>query len=349
MAHRDGASSVQGNAIRITRLNTDGSIDGDFPVLTTRGFISATFSPEFEEGDEIAEKRADGGVCISWKADDTLKRLNFSLALCSPDPEAAALLAGGKIILNDEGEVIGYTSPVVGSVVGNPVAIEIWSTANVGGKPAAGTPYWHWVFPYVKVRYEGDREFGNSALTNEFTGQALGNAALTPNGLNPNNVGDSWVTYKEALENPFSYVRAAALPPFGWAEGTPGEGNDWPADEENTMNPEEAVVAANASVGTAPAAGPVTGNEGNGTVRVVTGTGAVWVVRDGDWVDTANPITPAPAKAAIVFQNPGTTSPAGTWAANDVAYWEDGTDIYKTYVYNGTTWSAATAENVSKV
>ena len=31
MAHRDGASSVQGNAIRITRLETDGSIDDEFP------------------------------------------------------------------------------------------------------------------------------------------------------------------------------------------------------------------------------------------------------------------------------------------------------------------------------
>jgi hypothetical protein len=339
MAHRDGASSVQGNAIRITRLNIDGSIDPDFPVLTTRGFISATFSPEFEEGDEIAEKRADGGVCISWKADDTLKRLNFSLALCAPDPEAAALLAGGKIILDVNGEVIGYTSPIAGSVVGNPVAIEIWSTANVGGKPAAGTPYWHWVFPYVKVRYEGDREFGNSALTNEFTGQALGNAALVPTGLNPNNSGDSWVTYKEALENPFSYVRAAQLPPFGWAEGTPGSGNDWPADEENTMNPEQGGGgAATAGVGTAPTAGPVTGGEADGTLRVVTGTGAVWIVRTGEWEDSTEVITPAPAAVAIVTVLPSGALPANPPSDGDAVFYDDGGIEYDIWQKTAGTW-----------
>ena len=128
--------------MRITRLETDGSIDDNYPILTTTGFISATFGTEFEEGDEITEKAADGSVCISWKADDSLKRLTFGLSLCSPDPEAATLLAGGEVIRAPEppatGEIIGYTSPRIGSVADNPVAIEIWSLANVGGKPAAG-------------------------------------------------------------------------------------------------------------------------------------------------------------------------------------------------------------------
>jgi len=345
MAHRDGASSVMGNAIRITRLNTDGSIDPDFPILTTRGFISATFSPEFEEGDEIAEKRADGGVCISWKADDTLKRLNFSLALCAPDPEAAALLAGGKIILDENGNVVGYTSPVVGSVVGNPVAIEIWSTANVGGKPAAGQPYWHWVFPYVKVRYEGDREFGNSALTNEFTGQALGNAALVPTGLNPNNVDDSWVTYKEALENPFSYVRTAALPAFGWAEGTPGDGNEWPADEENTLNPELDVDTPTAGMGTAPIAGPT--GAPDGSIIVTSDDGSVWIVRAGSWVDSAVDITPIPPDVDIVTVDPGTTPPAGLPANDSAAFYDDGGTEYAIWQNVAGTWTDST-DTVSK-
>ncbi len=211
MAARDGASSVQGQLIRITPLNEDGSIDTNKPVLTTKGFISASFSPEYEDGDEISEKNASGGVCVSWKAPDTLKRLSFSLSLCSPDPEAAALLAGGKVIC-DGTEIIGYTSPVVGGTADNPVAIEIWSIANIGGKPAAGTPYWHWAFPYVKIRYDGSREFSNSALSNEFSGQALGNGALVGQGLNPLNLADDFVKYREALINPFSYVRTASYP-----------------------------------------------------------------------------------------------------------------------------------------
>lgn len=198
--------------MRVTKLLTNGDIDTDFPVLNTRGFITASFSPQFEDGDEITEKAADGSVCITWKNDDSLLRLDFSLSLCSPDPEVAAVLAGGCIIRNDDGEIIGYTSVPVGSTVGNPVAIEIWSIANIGGKPASDNPYWHWVFPYVKVRYEGDREFTNGALSNEFTGQALGNSALAAAGLNPANAGDDFVTYREALVNPFTYVRTTGQP-----------------------------------------------------------------------------------------------------------------------------------------
>lgn len=212
MAPRDGASSVQGTKLRATRLHLDGSIDTDFPVLVTNGFMTASFSSEYEEGDEINDKAADGSVCISWKADDSLKRLNFGLSLCSPDPEASALIAGGNLIRSGTSAVVGYTSPPVGSVADNPVAIEIWSIANVGGKPAAGTPYWHWVFPYVKIRYDGDREFTNGALANAFTGLAYGNSALVSTGLNPDNLNDDFVTYKAALSNPFSYVRTTTMP-----------------------------------------------------------------------------------------------------------------------------------------
>lgn len=212
MAARDGASSVQGTWMRVTKLTTAGAIDTDYPVLNTKGFISASFSPQFEDGDEITEKAADGSVCVSFKGDDSLTRLDFSLSVCTPDPEIAALLAGGNVLLSGSDEVIGYTSVGVGATVGNPVAIEIWSIANVGGKPASDYPYWHWVFPYVKVRYEGDREFSNGLLANEFSGQALGNTALVQTGLNPANTGDDFVTYREALVNPFTYVRATGQP-----------------------------------------------------------------------------------------------------------------------------------------
>lgn len=245
MAARDGASSVLGRLMRVTPLTAAGEVDTTKPVFVTTGFISASFSIEYEDGDEITEKAANGSVCISYKADDTLKRLNFNLSVCSPDPEAAAVLAGGLLLEGDPdlcdgvaGTIAGYSSPAVGEAADNPVAIEIWSTANVGGKPATGQPYWHWVFPYVKVRYTGDREFGNSALANEFEGQGLGNDALTAAGLYyhtllsvdafPGEELEDWVVYKSALANPFSYVRACdPLPDSGfyWVGAT----TDWDA------------------------------------------------------------------------------------------------------------------------
>ena len=60
---------------------------------------------------------------------------------------------------------------------------------TVNGKPAAGQPYWHWAFPYVRVRWDGDRVFENGALANDFTGTGVGNDSLVPAGLNPANQG----------------------------------------------------------------------------------------------------------------------------------------------------------------
>jgi hypothetical protein len=223
MTARDGASSVQGVLMRVRPLNVDGTFDTSKPVHWTSGFISASFAPELTTGDEIETKAADGSVCVSWKADDSLKRLTFNLALCNVDPEVVKLLAGGSIIVDGSADAIGYSSAPVGSAIGNPVCIEIWSYRNVGGKPGT-PPYYHWVFPYVKVRYDGEREFSNTALANQFTGQALGNAALTTVGLTgtfdsrketvpgtPDPETNSYRKvggYATALANPFSYVAA---------------------------------------------------------------------------------------------------------------------------------------------
>jgi len=212
MAARDGASSINGTWLRVTKLTDAGAIDAGYPVLNTKGFITASFSPQFEDGDEINDKAADGTVCVTWKNDDTLTRLDFALSVCSPDPEITAMLSGGAVVKDDGDNIIGYSSMGIRDVVGSPLAIEIWSIANIDGKPATDQPYWHWVFPYVKVRYDGDREFGNGRLANEFSGRALGNDALVAAGLNPANPDDDFVTYRTALVNPFTYVRTSDVP-----------------------------------------------------------------------------------------------------------------------------------------
>ena len=209
MAVQDYASSVQGVRMRITPLQADGTKVAAGHVLTTEGFIKASFSSEFEAGDEVTEKNAQGAVCISWKAADSLKRINFSLSVCSPDPETAQMLTGGDLLWDEDDSVAGYASLAVGDAPSQANAIEVWSVANMGGKPASGQAYWRWLFPYVQVRFDGDREFSNGALVNDFSGQGLGNDALSLS---------DWTWGYE--DRPFSYVRTNTLPNVGWT-GTP--------------------------------------------------------------------------------------------------------------------------------
>src|SRR3954471_11100894 len=116
----DYAASVQGVAIRVTKLDTDGSLLGD-QSYTSKSFIRVSFTPEYEEGDEITEKNADGTICVTFKAPDTLKRVTMEVAVCDPDPVLSTLLSGGVLLVGP-----------VGTGAGAPVEPRGWASAQTG-------------------------------------------------------------------------------------------------------------------------------------------------------------------------------------------------------------------------
>ena len=214
MATQDYAASVQGVAIRVTRLDAAGNLlNGPGDSYTTSAFLRASFTPEYEEGDEITEKAADGTVCVSYKAPDTLKRITMEIAICEPDSELTALMSGGLLLRKNYGSFaspdnksIGWAAPAVGDdPAGNGVAIEVWSFAVKDGKRATTLPYFYWVFPYAKLRQSGDRVIENGLLANTFEGYGLGNAQFAA-GL------DGRWEFPVASERPYAYSRASWAP-----------------------------------------------------------------------------------------------------------------------------------------
>lgn len=214
MATQDYAASIQGVAIRVTRLDATGRpLNGPGDSYTTQAFMRVSFTPEYEEGDEITEKSAAGTVCVSYKSPDTLKRITMELAICEPDPELTALVAGGLLLRKNLGTLadpnnksVGWASPAVGdSPAGNGVAIETWSLAIKEGRKASVLPYFHWVFPYVLLRQSGDRVIENGLLANTFEGYGLGNDQFDdgPDGR--------W-EYPVAAARPYSYARTSWAP-----------------------------------------------------------------------------------------------------------------------------------------
>jgi hypothetical protein len=213
MATQEYAASIQGVSIRVTRLDASGNLlnePGDS--YTTSAFMRLSFTPEYEEGDEITEKGANGAVCVTYKSPDTLKRITMELAICEPDTELTQLLSGGLLLRKNLGtyaspdrKSVGWSSPATGDdPAGNGVAIETWSHAIIDGKKASTLPYFHWVFPYAKLRLSGDRVIENGLLANTFEGYGLGNTAFAM-GLD-----DRW-EFPVATERPYSYARN------GWA------------------------------------------------------------------------------------------------------------------------------------
>jgi hypothetical protein len=228
MATQDFAASVQGVAIRVTRLDGQGNLlDGSMDSYTMTSFIRVSFTPEYEEGDEITEKRADGTICVSFKAPDTLKRVTMEIAICEPDPEFTALVSGG-LLLTRQGtpgddttiQSVGWASGQVGEdPSGNGVAVEVWSYAIQNGKKANTNPYFQWIFPYVKVRQSGDRVIENGLLANTFEGFGLGNINFD---TGPD---ESW-EWPSATDRPYSYARVPWAPVglngfYTWVPGDP--------------------------------------------------------------------------------------------------------------------------------
>lgn len=282
MATQDYAASVQGASIRVTRLNAAGALlNGPLDSYTTSAFIRTSFTPEYEDGEEITEKAADGTVCVSYKAPDRLKRVTMELAICEPDPELTALLAGGVLLTRNESAAValtvtsptisggvctlsatstagitvganitvaglsiaglngiqrvtavvantsisfataltgsptassatvtlrddtsvGWAAPAIGDdPAGNGVAIEVWSHAVANGKRAATNPYFHWIFPYARLRASGDRVIENGLLANTFEGYGIGNTAF---GSGP----DGRWEWTEVTDRPYAYAR----------------------------------------------------------------------------------------------------------------------------------------------
>jgi hypothetical protein len=219
MATQDYAASIQGVAVRITRLDANGNLlntAGD-SYLTT-AFMTFSFTPEYDTGDEITQKAASGAVCVTYQAPDTLKRITIELAICEPDPELSNLLSGGILLRKNFGtfgspinKSVGWASPAVGDdPSGNGVCVEAWSLAIKDGKKAAVNPYFHWVFPYAKLNQSGDRVIENGLLANTFSGYGLGNEAF---GDGP----DGRWEWPTAADRPYSYARSDWAP-----SGNPG-------------------------------------------------------------------------------------------------------------------------------
>jgi hypothetical protein len=266
MATQDYAASIQGVSIRVTRLDAAGNLlnnAGDS--YTTSAFMRLSFTPEYEEGDEITEKSANGAVCVTYKSPDTLKRITMEVAICEPDPELTQMLSGGLLLRKNLGTFvapnnssIGWASPAVGDdPSGFGVAIETWSHAIKEGKKAATLPYFHWVFPYCKLRQSGDRVIENGMLATTFEGYGLGNE-LFGSGK------DGRWEYPVAAERPYSYARGSWAPTglrgfYTWNDTTgaytavttfAGQGSttdyNVPGSEEfNADNPVDFIIASN--------------------------------------------------------------------------------------------------------
>lgn len=164
------AGSVHAIRLRVARLTAAGEPSpGANNLYVTDSLVRLNMTPVVVEGDDFEQKNGSGIVCVSYKAPDTIKRLDGTVQICTPDPRIHEMLAGGEVIM-DGADVIGYAYPEVG-VDPNPngVSLEAWSRAVVDGAQANDRPWWRWVLPRTKWT-PSDRTLENAVQVPEFSG-----------------------------------------------------------------------------------------------------------------------------------------------------------------------------------
>lgn len=136
---------IRGTAMRLTRLNAAGvPVVGPCSQIVTDGFITATASPQYDEGTEVAQRNAGGKLCIYEPPRPALTRWDFTVQFCGINPDAYSMMAGYDVLLDNHGASVGVDfSEDVELSLG--VGVEIWTDIASGETGSGGVVRWGYV------------------------------------------------------------------------------------------------------------------------------------------------------------------------------------------------------------
>lgn len=177
-----GPSSIIGaNAVRISRLDADGTPDFDNPIgafALCGGISTFEHDYEIEEGADIFTEDAGGNACVIRKRQDRVKRVTFTLTMCKSDYRLDEILGVATSVIETPGlNVVGrvvHAAQGCGTVdAGNGVAIELWSE-QWDCDVAAAAPYMRSVIPRAYLRPAGYTRENGVALP-QYVGFGISN------------------------------------------------------------------------------------------------------------------------------------------------------------------------------
>lgn len=179
-----GMKVVRGKRLRATRVDRCGMpLAGPSATLTTKGFVSVTYTQEMKDADDLEQQNADGENCVTDRTPPQIKWANVEAVLCDVDSELLNMLTGLPMVLDYAGKPNGFR--INDSVqVDQGVALELWSgTAgddcdepeddSILEAETSLLEYGYWLAPSVVEGVIGDIEIGASVSTFTITGRAV--------------------------------------------------------------------------------------------------------------------------------------------------------------------------------
>lgn len=169
------ASYVRGRVIRVTRLDNCGRpIAGDDSVVVSKGFTSVGFTANTEEGEAISVQNAAGETCLREPGKPSFLGYNVEISFCQVDPDLFSMLTGQATVVDENGDVIGFTMDTAISPGDIRFALEVWagagSSSDACDNPNAQGSYGYFLLPLVQGGVVGDFEIANAEVTFTVTG-----------------------------------------------------------------------------------------------------------------------------------------------------------------------------------
>lgn len=173
--------SVQGLCLRLTRLDaccvppvsgTPGAL------VLSDSFITLNLTAELEEPDEFIVKLANGKLCLNELGCATLKRYTVEVTLCNADPDLFNITGGVNLVLDFEGNVVGYEIDQNLGDCGK-FSMEFWTRVPQDQCVSSDgtTTYLYWLLPCLQNGRIGDITIENGPLEFTFTADAIPSSA----------------------------------------------------------------------------------------------------------------------------------------------------------------------------
>jgi hypothetical protein len=192
------ASFVRGRVLRATRLDGCGrAVIGDDSVVVSKGWTSVAYTANTDDGEEINVTNAAGETCVREPAKPKFLGYTVEITFCNVDPDVFALLTGQRTIVDDLGDVIGFTMDTAVSVSDVNFSLEVWAGSPAGdtcdNPGASGGTYGYFLLPFLQGGVVGDFTIENAEVTFTVSGAATLDGNRWGRGLYPavlDSVGD---------------------------------------------------------------------------------------------------------------------------------------------------------------
>ncbi len=168
MASAVCVSPIKALVMRLVKLDACGvPVTGaSSAVVVADGFIQINPSPQYEDGVEFLQKKANGTFCVNELDPPELKRVELEIQWCVLDPDALVIQTGERLLTT--GDPVTGTGVAYGEgQITNRFSLEVWQPVSGAGActPGGVQQYVYWAFPNVGNTKVNDWTFENGVFT----------------------------------------------------------------------------------------------------------------------------------------------------------------------------------------